>query len=134
MSHYSELTSTPARRGFRRGRNRVDEELGAATDDYGTEAMGSSYEETAEWDNLGIFGAGLAVGLTLGAGLALLLAPRSGEETRELLGDRSRWIGGRVTGGFDDIRDGVERATRRSRRKLHRGLTRGRWMVEDMRG
>lgn len=134
MSHYSELTSAPARRGFRRGRNRGAEGPGTANDDYGTEAMGNSYEETAEWDNLGIFGAGLAVGLTLGAGLALLLAPRSGEETRELLGDRSRWIGGRVSGGFDDIRDGVERATRRSRRKLHRGLTRGRWMVEDMRG
>jgi hypothetical protein len=134
MSHYSELTSAPARRGSRRARDRGVEGLDTATNGYDTEAMGSSYEETTEWDNLGIFGAGLAVGLTLGAGLALLLAPRSGEETRELLGERSRWVGDRVSGGLDDIRYGVERATRRSRRKLHRGLTRGRWMVEDMRG
>jgi hypothetical protein len=101
---------------------------------YDSEALGSSYEESMEWDGIGTFGVGLAVGLTLGAGLALLLAPRSGEETRELLGERSRWVGDRVSGGFDDLREGVERATRRSRRKLHRGLTRGRWMVEDMRG
>ncbi|HEY9449479.1 MAG TPA: YtxH domain-containing protein [Gemmatimonadaceae bacterium] len=134
MSHYSELTSAPARRGSRHVRDRAAEGLDTATNDYDTEAMGSSYEETTEWDNLGIFGAGLAVGLTLGAGLALLLAPRSGEETRELLGERSRWVGDRVSGGLDDIRYGVERATRRSRRKLHRGLTRGRWVVEDMRG
>jgi gas vesicle protein len=96
--------------------------------------MGSSYDETMEWDNIGIFGAGLAAGLILGAGLALLLAPRTGEETRELLGERSRWVTDRVSGGFDDLRGGVERATRRSRRKLRRGITRGRWMMEDMRG
>lgn len=134
MSHYSELTSASARRGSRRGGNHRTEATDAATSDYDSEAMGSSFEETMEWDNIGIFGVGLAVGLTLGAGLALLLAPRSGEETRELLGERSRWVGDRVSGSLDDLRDGVERATRRSRRKLHRGLTRGRWMVEDMRG
>ena len=134
MSHYSELTGASARRGARRGGNRRGEELDAAANGYDTEAMGSSYEETMEWDNIGIFGAGLAAGLALGAALALLLAPQSGEETRELLGERSRWVTGRVAGGFDDLREGVERATRRSRRKLRRGMTRGRWMMEDMRG
>jgi hypothetical protein len=134
MSHYSELTSAPARRGARRGRNRRSEAPNGGANGYDTEAAGSSYDETTEWDDLGIFGAGLAVGLALGAGLALLLAPQSGEETREILGERSRWLGDHFTGGFDDLRGGVERATRRSRRKLRRGLTRGRWMVEDMRG
>jgi hypothetical protein len=108
--------------------------MDAGANGYDTEAMGSSYEETMEWDSIGIFGAGLAAGLALGAGLALLRAPRTGEETRELLGERSRWVTDRVSGGFDDLREGVERATRRSRRKLRRGITRGRWMVEDMRG
>jgi len=134
MSHYSELTSASARRGSHRGSNRRGEGMDAGANGYDTEAMGSSYEETMEWDNIGIFGAGLAAGLALGAGLALLLAPRSGEETREILGERSRWVTDHVAGGFDDLRDGVERATRRSRRKLRRGITRGRWMVEDMRG
>lgn len=134
MSHYSELTSASARRGSRRDDNYRGEAMDATSNGYDTEALGSSYEETMEWDNIGIFGAGLAAGLALGAGLALLLAPRSGEETRELLGERSRWVTDRVSGGFDDLRDNVERATRRSRRKLRRGITRGRWMVEDMRG
>jgi len=134
MSHYSELTSASARRGHRHGGNYRDEAVDATSNGYDTEAMGSSYEETMEWDSIGIFGAGLAVGLALGAGLALLLAPRSGEETRELLGERSRWLTDRMAGGFDDLREGMERATRRSRRKLRRGLTKGRWMVEDMRG
>jgi hypothetical protein len=133
MSHYSELTSPSARRGSRRG-TRGDDGASNGTDGYDPSEMGSSYDETMEWDNIGIFGAGLAAGLILGAGLALLLAPRSGEETRELLGERSRWVTDRVSGGFDDLRGGVERATRRSRRKLRRGLTRGRWVVEDMRG
>ncbi|HEU4585186.1 MAG TPA: YtxH domain-containing protein [Gemmatimonadaceae bacterium] len=108
--------------------------MNAAGNGYDTEAMGSSYEEALEWDNIGIFGAGLAAGLALGAALALLLAPLSGEETRELLGERSRWVTDRVSGRFGDLRENVERATRRSRRKLHRGITRGRWMVEDMTG
>jgi hypothetical protein len=133
MSHYSELTSPSARRGGRRG-TRGDDGASNGTDGYDPSEMGSSYDETMEWDNIGIFGAGLAAGLILGAGLALLLAPRSGEETRELLGERSRWVTDRVSGGFDDLRGGVERATRRSRRKLRRGITRGRWMMEDMRG
>lgn len=134
MSHYSELTSVPARRGPRRERNRRSEGAESPSNGYQAADTGRSYDETPEWDTLGVFGAGLAVGLAFGAGLALLLAPRSGEETREILGERSRWIGDRVTDGFEDIRGGVERATRRSRRKLQRGLTRGRWMVEDMRG
>lgn len=134
MSHYSELTSGSARRGSRRESDRLGEGMNAADGGYGTEAMGSSYEETMEWDTLGIFGAGLAAGLALGAALALLLAPQSGEETRELLGERSRWITDRFSDRFDNVRDNVERATRRSRRKLRRGITRGRWMVEDLRG
>ena len=133
MSHYSELTSAPARRGPRRDRNRRSGGEDGPTNGDQAEVTGSSYDETSEWDSLGVFGAGLAVGLAVGAGLALLLAPQSGEETREILGDRSRWLGDRVTGGFDDIRGGVERATRRSRRKLRRGITKGRWMMEDMR-
>jgi hypothetical protein len=132
MSHYSELTSASARRGSRRGNGREDGDTGAPEAAYDADDLGRSYEETMEWDNIGVFGAGLAVGLALGAGLALLLAPRSGEETRELLGERSRWVTDRVSGGLGNVRENVERATRRSRRKLRRGITRGRWMVEDL--
>lgn len=135
MSHYSEFTSAPARRGSRRRRNRASDAVAGQLDEYESEdPVGRSFDEAPDWDRVGIFGAGLAIGIALGAGVALLLAPRSGEETRELLGERTRYLGGRMAGGIDDLRGGVERATRRSRRKVRRGLTRGRWMVEDARG
>lgn len=35
-----------------------------------------------DWMQVAIFGAGLALGITLGAGVALLTAPQSGTETR----------------------------------------------------
>ena len=50
------------------------------------------YHET-DWQQVAIFGAGLALGLALGAGAALLTAPQSGEETRAALRGRARRIG-----------------------------------------
>lgn len=91
-----------------------------------------SYEESTDWRQLGAFAAGIALGLALGAGAALLFAPRTGEETRELLGERARRLGGQMTDRWDDLRHDAERAVRRSRRKLRRGLTRSRWAVEDV--
>jgi gas vesicle protein len=43
-----------------------------------------------DWQQIAIFGAGLALGLILGAGSALLTAPQSGEETRAVLKGRVR--------------------------------------------
>ncbi|MEO8562764.1 MAG: hypothetical protein ABI601_11855 [bacterium] len=43
-----------------------------------------------DWQQLAIFGAGLALGIALGAGAALLAAPQSGEETRAVLLGRAR--------------------------------------------
>jgi gas vesicle protein len=81
---------------------------------------------------VGIAGAALVMGVALGAGAALLLAPQSGEETREMLGDSARRLGDRVADRLDDIRGDLHRTTRRSRRKLRRGMTRGRWVLEDV--
>ena len=39
-------------------------------------------DEGADWQQLALFGAGLAVGLALGAGIALLSAPQAGWKTR----------------------------------------------------
>lgn len=79
----------------------------------------------------GVFGIGLTVGLLIGAGLALLLAPQSGAATRQFLGSRarrmSRDMGDRVGGLRGDLRS----ATRRGRRKVRRGVARGRWRMED---
>ena len=95
-------------------------------------AQGSSYEESTDWGRIGIFAAGLAAGLTIGAGVALLLAPASGEETREYLFDRARDLRGRADEGWDDLRDELAWLARRGRKKVKRGVTKGRWRAEDV--
>src|SRR6185295_12853550 len=50
-----------------------------------------------DWQRVALFGVGLAIGLTLGAGAALLAAPHTGEETRAALRSRARRLS-RATG------------------------------------
>ncbi|HEU4564071.1 MAG TPA: YtxH domain-containing protein, partial [Gemmatimonadaceae bacterium] len=93
---------------------------------------GRSYDEDRRWRGLGTLGMGLAIGVAIGAGLALLTAPMSGAETRELIGRRSRRIRGRASDRWDDLRDGLRLAARRSRRGIRRGMTRGKWAWQDV--
>ena len=51
---------------------------------------GDEATHETDWQHIAIFGAGLALGLALGAGTALLAAPQSGEETRAGLKSRVR--------------------------------------------
>ena len=53
-----------------------------------------------DWNNIGLFAAGIAFGAILGASAALLFAPASGEEIRERIGRRVR-----RTRGDDDVWD-----------------------------
>lgn len=85
-----------------------------------------------DWRQPGAVAAGMAVGLMLGAGLALLFAPRSGMETREIIGDRARLFRDDASDRFDDLRDELSRVARRGRRRIRRGATRGRWAAEDI--
>jgi gas vesicle protein len=90
------------------------------------------YHET-DWQQVAIFGAGLALGLALGAGTALLTAPQSGEETRAALRGRARRFG-RTTSrhahdAWDELRDELHSAKmalrrRRAKRAEHRALRR----------
>ena len=57
-------------------------------------------EMVPDWNNIGLFTAGIALGAVLGAAVALLLAPASGEETRHSIGRRVRKFR-----GDDDIWD-----------------------------
>ena len=100
------------------------------------EADHGEYHET-DWQQVAIFGAGLALGLALGAGTALLTAPQSGEETRAALRGRAKRIG-RTTSrrGHDawaELRDELQsarlslrrrRANRAARRALQHELER----------
>lgn len=47
------------------------------------------------------------VGAAVGAGVALLCAPYSGEETRQLLARRGRDLKDRVTGAVDATKDAI---------------------------
>jgi gas vesicle protein len=53
-----------------------------------------------DWDNIGLFTAGIAVGAILGAAVAILFAPASGDETRGQIANRVRHLRGN-----DDIWD-----------------------------
>jgi gas vesicle protein len=77
-----------------------------------------------DWQQVAIFGAGVALGLALGAGAALLAAPQSGEETRAALKGRVRRIKRTTTrrgmdawGELGDELRAASRALRRRRAK-----------------
>ncbi|MEX0691874.1 MAG: YtxH domain-containing protein [Gemmatimonadales bacterium] len=65
---------------------------------------------------------GFLTGLLLGAGIALLMAPRSGEETRAMLTDRVRRLRDAAEEGLDDLQDmvgdGYERAKATVEKKI----------------
>lgn len=92
------------------------------------EPVGRSWDEERDWRGPGILSLGVLAGALVGAGVALLLAPQSGEETRERIADRARRLGSRADASWDDLRDELRRLRRRSRR----AATRGRWKVEDI--
>jgi hypothetical protein len=60
-----------------------------------------------------IFAAGLLVGLAIGAGVALLVAPQSGLEARRALMRRGRLLRRRGVNAWDDLRDELRRVRRR---------------------
>jgi gas vesicle protein len=62
-------------------------------------------------DRLAFFLLGAALGALVAALLAILYAPQSGEETRELIAERSRQLGGRARSGGDEFIHRVREAT-----------------------
>ena len=101
-------------------------------DDEVTEPMGRSYEDPIDWGRLGVFGLGVALGALLGSGTALLFAPQTGEDVRAGIGRRARTMRLDARDAWDDLRDELEWAARRGRRRLRRGATRGGWAAEDL--
>ena len=63
-------------------------------------ADGIPHQTVPDWNNIGLFTAGVAVGAVLGAVVALLVAPASGDETRHSIARRVRSIR-----GGDDVWD-----------------------------
>ena len=82
-----------------------------------------------DWLQVAIFGAGLALGIAVGAGAALLAAPRSGAETRAVLlakaGRVQRSTTRRSRDAWDDLRDEIRDVKRAlQRRRLRRDAER----------
>lgn len=79
-----------------------------------------------DWQQVAVFAAGALLGVAVGAGAALLLAPQSGAQSRHDLARRGRRLKARTADAWDDLRDELQYAARRSRRKLGRALRRRR--------
>ena len=77
-----------------------------------------------DWQQVAIFGAGLALGIALGAGAALLTAPRTGSETRAVLRSRAGRLRRSTTrrghDAWDDLRDELAGAARAFKRRRNR--------------
>ncbi len=84
-----------------------------------------------DWARVGVFGAGVAVGALIGAGVALLLAPATGYETRTRLARRARQTGGRAADRWEDASDDLRDKARHGARRVKRAATTSRWAVED---
>ncbi|MGA2139301.1 MAG: YtxH domain-containing protein [Verrucomicrobiia bacterium] len=61
-----------------------------------------------ESSRVGGYLAAFAIGALVGAGAALLYAPRSGKETRELLAKKGRDLKGKATDAIEDAKDFIK--------------------------
>lgn len=74
-------------------------------------------------NQFGVFASGLALGGIIGAGIALLLAPDSGEHTRSVIGDRSNDLVNQLGGKVNEVRNNAQQqldAMRQSQAKNSR--------------
>ena len=64
------------------------------------------------------FAVGILLGALVGAGLALLFAPQSGEETRRLIRKKTKRFAREAGDKIDDIRDNVKQIRRRAEKAI----------------
>src|SRR5262245_12162332 len=69
-------------------------------------------------DSMTVFAAGIAVGLAVGVGTALLFAPQTGEETRYAIAGRARRLRRRGGDAWEDLRRELSRAAKRRMRSV----------------
>lgn len=87
-------------------------------------AGGSEFDTTS-------FLTGVLVGAAVGAGLALLFAPASGDDTRRLLRRRAKAVGKEASRGWASTRDEARRQFKDKKEALRERLAQGLDRVED---
>ena len=92
---------------------------------------GTPYSQDHDWGRIGGFGAGIVVGVLLGAGVALFLAPQTGKALRSGIARGTRRMRSRADDAFEDLREELRIAARRGRRKLHHRVRDTSWKAED---
>lgn len=73
--------------------------------------------------------AAFAIGAALGAGIALLYAPRSGKETRELLARKGRELKDKAEEGFEDAKEFI----REKKAEIHAAVEAGKEAMREER-
>lgn len=68
---------------------------------------------------------GFVLGSIVGAGVALLLAPMSGEDTRRRLGETARRVGQDAKGRYDDVKDRLAQGVSDAKNDLHDAVEAG---------
>ena len=93
--------------------------------------VSSTDDGQIDWERVAVFGTGIALGAALGAGVALLFAPYSGEDARAAILRRGARLAHRGRDAWDDLRDELGWAARRGKRRIGRRVQRARWAAED---
>lgn len=88
-------------------------------------------DEDIDWERVVVFGTGIAIGAVFGAGVALLFAPASGEEARAAIVRRGARLAKGGQDAWEELRDELEWAARRGKRRVGRRVQRTRWAAED---
>ena len=85
--------------------------------------------------NIGSIIAAFAIGGLIGAGVALLMAPQSGQRTRTMIADKGSEIKDRAIGTVDDTRSRASRAfdglTNEAKDRVNNLVKRGQEVAED---
>ena len=92
------------------------------------------FARDVDWPRVGAAGAGLAIGALLGAGVALLLAPHSGTDTRRMLRRVGKRGAVRASDAWEDLGEELRHATYRGRTRVRRGVRGGRWRASELLG
>lgn len=90
-----------------------------------TKPRGKPYSREIDWPLIGLVGASVAAGAALGAGIALLTAPKSGEHTRLAIASGLRNRRPWHQSPWEKLSDELQKAARRKRFR-HAGSQSGR--------